>query len=187
MIPIYFTPVFKTLFRERKFMKKFLILELDLDEALDKQDTFYGKSILFNNYGPFVKKTSIILKLDRDKIVFTFAKIDYQTKNINKLYELSLNYKNKNKLKIKNNETFTCINKNINYYRKIYEKGIYLDKKSLLITALTSSSFKELYNILIKVFNKEETSELIKKIYHASKNRKIIESWKKYQKSLLAK
>ena len=186
MIPIFFTPVFKTIFRERKFMKKFLILELNLDKKLENQNTFYGESILFNNYGPFVKKTSIILKLDRDKIIFTFAEINHKKNNKNKLYELSLNYNKKNNRRIEDKNSVISINKNIKYYRKIYEKGIYLDKKSLLLTTLTAQSFKELYDILIKFFNREETSELIKKLYHASKNRKIIESWKKYQKSLLA-
>lgn len=186
MIPIFFTPVFKILFRERKFIKKFLILELNLDKKLEKQNTFYGESILFNNYGPFVKKTSIILKLDRDKIIFTFAEINHKTKNKNTLYELFLNYNKKNNRKAGDKKSFISVNKNIKYYRKIYENGIYLDKKSLLLTVLTTQSFKELYDILIKFFNREETSELIKKLYHASKNRKIIESWKKYQKSLLA-
>ena len=186
LIPLYYEPVFTRLFSEKTFIKKFLILELDLNRELERQNAFYGESILFNNYGPFVVKTSIILKLDKKKLVFTFAKIDKKIDS-NKLYVLSLNYKTKYNSKIKTNANFKRMVKNIKYYRKLYDDDIKLDKKSLLLVMLTSKNFKELYQILNKVFNKEETTNIIDKISKISQNGKIIKSWNKYQNSLLAK
>lgn len=187
LIPIYFAPVFVNLFRQKKFIKKFLILELDLDENLENQNTFYGESILFNSYGPFVVKTSVILKLDKNKIVFTFAKINNKAGGSNKLYVLALNHMAKYESKIKDNDEFNRLIKNIKYYRKLYDRGVELDKKSLLLVALTAGTFKEIYRILIKVFNGKETTEIIKRIYRISQNSQIIKSWNKYQKTLLAK
>lgn len=189
LIPLYFKPVFNKLFSERQFLKKFLILELDLDESLEKQNTFYGKSLIYNSYAPYVIKTSIIINIDGCKIPFTFTKIDHQNKEKNKLYELNLNNIKKNETNIKENKYFKRIKKNITYYRNLYNRGVILDKKSLLLVILTSSTFKELYEILIKVFDEEETSNIIRELHHISTNIHIREKWKNYQKTkkLLAK
>ncbi len=183
LIPLYFKPVFNKIFSKREFLKKFLILELDLDKSLEKQNTFYGKSLIYNNYAPYVVKTSVIVNIDDCKIPFTFTKIDYQNKGLhNKIYELNLNNERKNETKIKENENFKRVRKNIGYYRNLYDRGVMLDEKSLLLVILTSSSFKELYEILIKIFDEKETSNIIKEIHHLSTNIHIIKKWEKYQK-----
>lgn len=183
LIPIYFKPVFNKIFYKREFLKKFLILELDLDNSLEKQNTFYGKSLIYNRYAPYVVKTSIIISIDGCKIPFTFTKIDHKNKENNKLYELVLYNAKKNKSNIRQKEYFKRVKKNIIYYRNLYNRGVILDKKSLLLVILTSSTFKELYEILIKVFNEEETSNIIKELHHLSTNIHVIKKWKKFQKS----
>ena len=65
----------------------------------------------------------------------------------------------------------------------MYDRGVELDKKSLLLVIMTSKSFKELYEILIKIFDERETTNIIREVHHTSTNIHIIKKWKKYQKA----
>ncbi|MBR3898529.1 MAG: hypothetical protein IKJ43_04560 [Bacilli bacterium] len=182
LIPLYFEPVFKKIFRNQKLLKKFLVIELGLEKNLEYKHAYYGESVLLNKYGPFVTKTSVILKLYKNKkpLIITFAQVDYnQNYKENKLYELVINYDNKmisnGKIKIVNKTK-----KDLIYFRKLYKNNIPINRQKLLMVALTSKSFKELYEIISKIYNKEDTYTIMKSALKASKNQTIKKEWKKY-------
>lgn len=181
LIPIYFGPVFKKIFQNHRLLKNFLIIELNLDKKLKKQNVYYGSSVLINKYGPFVVKTSFIIKVCNSKpLIITFATTDYQKPHLkNRLIELTINYNEK--YKFKNIKIINKTKKEIKYYRKLYNRKIYIEKKHLLLVALTSNTFMELYEIISKVFDEDDTNLLINAAAKASKNKKIINDWKIYR------
>lgn len=143
-------------------------------------------------------KSHAEIQLDRlldieNSQVYTFAQIDKTAKSsYNGVYQLILNtskeddYFNDKDIVLKDEKNnkklkgFGIHVRNIEYYRKMYENGKKLKDKELILVALTSNSFKELYEILSKIYTKKDTEKFMKFAVKTSKNIKIKLKWKEF-------
>ena len=77
---------------------------------------------------------------------------------------------------------YTMYSKDLKYYRDLYYNNTEnLDKSSIWLVLLTSTSFIEMYNILGELFNNDVREQIINDIIYVMDEEEIITEWKKYK------
>lgn len=205
MIPLSFKPAFWNMYFYKDLMKKILIKLLGLDDSYYDEDLYYGEDIMLCMYPSYLKKTSIIISLKddvrkvcfkdlfniHDSLVWNFVKYNSSQDEVNSLYEIIINCQDesyydkdivfrddKNNI---NMEGFGIFVRNVIYYKKKFLNGELLDEKELLLLIFSASSFKELYEVLICIFDKYDTDKFMRFAVETSHNSKIKRLYMEYR------
>lgn len=206
MIPLSFKPALFNIYYYKDLIKKILIIMLDLDNDYYNQDLYYGNKILNSKFPSYVKRTSIILTINKDKsikesflnlknsLVWTFVKYDSSDSELyqiilntnlsdSKSYEKEIVFKDeKSKKTLKG---FAIYLKNINYFKKKYYEDEVLKDKDLITIILKAKTFKETYQIISKIFDEKDTEHFMRYVIETSQNIKIKKQYRNAQKSSL--
>lgn len=200
-IPLWFKPALFNMYFNKNLMRKFLVVLFDLDESLEFNDIYYGKDIMLEDYPSFVFKTSVMITFGGESfsksdflnfdgsLIWNFVRYDEDFSKKDGLYQLVINTgeSGDKNLVFKDDDSgivldgFRVYVRNIGYYKKLYLRGEHLDKKDLILLIFSISTFSELYEIVSKVFNYEDTLEFMKYAVETSQNSKIIRQFKEHE------